>query len=227
MKIIPTVVMTVAFLGACSKQSPDDHWVAIESPSDDRVAIFLKEPVYVLDGGQRYSCELYSTGMPVFFGAMHVDVKATYKLIHDGNALLVSGQYPDGDVTEYYVFRKERDCQTFQQGNHKIATAESDRNLTPEEAASIVSADKPKWYAADVNDTKCFASRSPAERIRMIQESGRKARTKDFADSQGALARVEVSEVEADREITYTYFRSKSECERSLPVNQAIPTKYE
>ena len=61
----------------------------------------------------------------------------------------------------------------------------------------------------------------------MIQESGRRAKTKDFADSQGSLAKVEVSEVEGDVETVYTYFQNQSMCEASLPVNQPISTKYE
>jgi hypothetical protein len=79
------------------------------------------------------------------------------------------------------------------------------------------------WFAPDLNFTRCIRSRSPADRIRMIQSHGSVAKVKDLAD--GA---VEVAEGSgSDQEQVWTYYRGEAACTASLPRSQPTPKKYE
>ena len=95
-------------------------------------------------------------------------------------------------------------------------------------APAPTEAPKPReWYVAKLNNDACMRSRAPADTIRMIQESGFKATTRDFTNSSGDLYKVEVSYVDVDVATTYTYFGSEKDCLASLPVNQPIAARYQ
>lgn len=75
------------------------------------------------------------------------------------------------------------------------------------------------WYIADVNFTKCFESKnSPADKIRMIQDYGTSAITKDLPNGG-----VEVG----DNSTYWTYFKTLEACTASLPRSKPVPSKYE
>ena len=79
------------------------------------------------------------------------------------------------------------------------------------------------WFTADLNSTNCFLSGSPADRIRMIQDAGYRAETRDKADGV-----VEVGYRQDDSNFRYwTYYRSQQRCVSDLPRAQPIPGKYE
>jgi hypothetical protein len=83
------------------------------------------------------------------------------------------------------------------------------------------------WYIADRSRTECFDSGSPAERIRQIQDLGLRAGTRDHGDPSSP-SKVDVIEDDEDgTETVYTYWRSIKACERALPKNQPIASKYQ
>lgn len=79
-----------------------------------------------------------------------------------------------------------------------------------------------QWYAADVNSTRCLRSRSPAERIRMIQENGNYPKITDLPN--GA---VEVAEqTKTYEEQVWKYYPNEEACVAALPRSQNIPSRY-
>lgn len=80
----------------------------------------------------------------------------------------------------------------------------------------------PQWYAADVNFTRCIRSRSPADRIRMIQEYGKSPRVTDL---QNGAVEVAEQTTTSDEQV-WTYYPSEEACTAALPRSQPIPSRY-
>lgn len=107
------------------------------------------------------------------------------------------------------------------QNSQLLGVARPDEEL---EAKRIKEANA--WYVADVNFANCFASMSPADRIKDLRESGHSVRTKE-RNSGGQLAEVEISyDTGYGGERYYRYFKAKADCEASLPRSQAVPDRY-
>ena len=82
---------------------------------------------------------------------------------------------------------------------------------------------KHQWFAHDVNHAHCQKSRSPADKIRELQDFGKIAQTNDIA--AGAVE-VEVNIGNGKSEV-WTFYRTSESCEASLPRSQKIDSKYE
>lgn len=79
-----------------------------------------------------------------------------------------------------------------------------------------------QWYTPDVNFTRCIRSRSPADRIQMIQDYGKSAKVVDLPN--GA---VEISEqTNSFEERFWVYYPSNEACNAALPRSQPIPSRY-
>lgn len=82
---------------------------------------------------------------------------------------------------------------------------------------------KKKWYSQDLNHANCIESGSPADRMRMIMESGSTPRT---IDRPNGTVEVEVSTGNGNSRY-WTYFTSMENCLASLPRSKTIDKKYE
>jgi len=151
-------------------------------------------------------------GVPASLWGNRESVRTSEAVIDGGKALKIDGSGDDGTTTTYYFFLDRADC---------AASA----------GASVANSEAPDagrtWYVATLNHDTCKAGMSPADRIRMIQDSGVSAHTRDFTSAAGDLYKVEVSSSDGEEETVYTYFRSRSDCLASLPTNQPIAAKYE
>lgn len=65
---------------------------------------------------------------------------------------------------------------------------------------------------------------SPADRIDLIKSAGVSPRIRE-SNTDGRLSAVEVTAVNGGYESTWKFFKSKSECERTLVVDRT-PNKY-
>jgi hypothetical protein len=78
------------------------------------------------------------------------------------------------------------------------------------------------WYAPDVNFTSCNRSRSPAERIKMIQDDGRSPKIVDLPNGV-----VEVAlQTTVHAEQVWTYYPDEAACIAALPGSKPIPSRY-
>lgn len=82
---------------------------------------------------------------------------------------------------------------------------------------------KRKWYSQDLNHANCIESGSPADRMRMIQESGSMPKT---IDRPNGAVEVEVGTGNGDSRY-WTYFKTMERCLQSLSRAQVIDKKYE
>lgn len=80
-----------------------------------------------------------------------------------------------------------------------------------------------QWFSPNRSFSECFSSRSPAERIRMIQDEGRHARVKELPNGSVEVA-VRSS---ASTEEVWTYYPDERTCVAQLPRSQAVPSRYE
>ncbi|MFZ6774547.1 hypothetical protein ACO0LB_17730 [Undibacterium sp. SXout7W] len=79
-----------------------------------------------------------------------------------------------------------------------------------------------KWYSQDLNHTNCIESSSPADRMRMVQESGG---TPKVINRPDGVVEVEVG-TENGNSRYWTYFKTMERCFQSLPRGQVIDKKY-
>lgn len=89
-------------------------------------------------------------------------------------------------------------------------------------ATNEIQASARQWYSPDLSFTRCNRSRTPADRIQMIQDYGKQAKVVDLPN--GA---VEVAEQSNSlEEQVWTYYPSEEACTSALPRSQPIPSKY-
>lgn len=101
--------------------------------------------------------------------------------------------------------------------------------LKARRAAEKVGAPTPgqsSWYTYNVGNTRCFESRSPADRIAEIQSRGHTARTEDYGDPSRPSKVDVIDDPGTGRTTVYTYWRTLQGCEAELPGNQPIAPKY-
>lgn len=81
------------------------------------------------------------------------------------------------------------------------------------------------WYGVSQGRESCIESpMSPADRIDLIKSAGVSPRIRE-SNTDGRLSAVEVTAVNGGYESTWKFFKSKSECERTLVVDRT-PNKY-
>lgn len=133
----------------------------------------------------------------------------------------VSGVSEPANVVRYQFTGVE-----YQEVHEMPATATSSPARPPvvmaDSGSAAASPPARQWYTPDVNFTRCFKSRSPAERIHMIQDYGKHPKVVDLPG--GA---VEVAEqTTTTQEEVWTYYPSEEACTAALPRSQRIPNRY-
>lgn len=83
---------------------------------------------------------------------------------------------------------------------------------------------KKQWFTADINFSSCRqSSRSPADRIRMIQEYGKRAEINDLADGV-----VEVGEEIGGGKTSFVvFYPTQAACTAALPRSKPVDRRYE
>lgn len=100
------------------------------------------------------------------------------------------------------------------------AAASAVRSLVASSSPPLAPPSERPWFSFARNG--CQELLSPAERIRIIQDAGVIPETRDYGPKDDPT-KVEVSIRWGD---TYTFWRSKQECEAAMPRNQSVPSRY-
>lgn len=85
--------------------------------------------------------------------------------------------------------------------------------------------DAARWYAVSQGRDSCTdALLSPADRIKLVREAGVTPRVRDTMVA-GKLSMIEIVADDGRHETTWRFWKSKSDCERTL-LAKAIPDRY-
>ncbi|MGH8425280.1 MAG: hypothetical protein ACRER3_23480, partial [Pseudomonas fluorescens] len=156
-------------------------------------------PVYELIFDNQ-PCELNPDGMTIDLWGNSGNYSPEVEFaVYGGAGLARSASKPGGSKTIYYFFKSKEVCERLVSAG--LRTGVRNKTEPSIEIRSETAPSKLSWFVADRNFRSCIKGKSPADKIRELQEDGTRAEVKDLKG--GA---VEVGYTSIDTTIYWTYY---------------------